>query len=619
MDFVEQLKSSIDIVKVVGDYVRLKREGAAGRYKGLCPFHQEKTPSFNVNQARQFYKCFGCGAAGDALKFIMEIEGMTFPETLQYLAERNGIPMPKRSEYSDADSRLRGALQEMHDIAAQLYRSALAAPAGADARSYLQKRGLTEELIETFQLGYSDPAGQALARRLTQQNFTPEHLEASGLVRRRQEGTGFYDVFRGRLMFPIHNESGKVIAFGGRALGVEDQPKYLNSPETPIYKKTATLYNLHRARNTMRKTNRAVLVEGYMDVIGVYAAGVSEVVASCGTALTNPQVRAIHRHADTVVVNFDPDEAGANAAERALQILLDESLHVKVLALDGGLDPDEYVKQNGADAYRAKLDAAPGYFHWLADRARVRFDMRSSDGRMDAFKQMLWPAIQRIADKLERAAVANDVAGYLGVEPGLVLDQFKRAAIERRSANGERRSAHGERRGDATRPGQDQRHAGAQPTAALQPRPEIPPLERILLNAVVTNDAARREILPRLDPALTAHFASHEILEALRILSEGAQAVSFATLDGRLGEASRALLHEIVAADEIGDDEACLAQAEACLRRLDEDFRRKQIAEMRERVRSAERNGNVEEALGWLAKLHKMETEASAPAGGAAT
>ena len=438
MDFVEQLKSSIDIVKVVGEYVRLRRVGSTGRYLGLCPFHQEKTPSFNVNQGQQFFKCFGCGVGGDALKFVMDIEGMTFPEALRYLAERNGIPMPKRTEYADADSKLRGALHDIHAIATRLYQSALLSPQGAEARAYLNKRGLTQELIQTFELGYSDPAGQALVRRLSQESFTPEQLELSGLVRRRTEAPGTYDTFRGRLMFPIHNESGKVIAFGGRALGADDQPKYLNSPETPVYKKTATLYNLHRARNPMRKANRAVLVEGYMDVIGVYAAGVGEVVASCGTALTNPQVRAMHRHADTVIVNFDPDDAGANAAERALQILLDESLHVKVLALDGGLDPDEYVKQNGADAYRAKVDAAPGYFHWLADRARLKFDMRSSDGRIDAFKFLL-PAVQRIPDKLERAAVASDIAGYLGVDPGLVLDEFKKAAIERRSDAGERR------------------------------------------------------------------------------------------------------------------------------------------------------------------------------------
>jgi len=613
MDFVEQLKSSIDIVKVVGDYVRLRREGAAGRYKGLCPFHQEKTPSFNVNQARQFYKCFGCGAAGDALKFIMEIEGFTFPEALKYLAERNGIPMPKRHEYNDAESRLRGALHDIHDIATKLYQNALAGPQGADARAYLQKRGLTPELIQTFELGYSDPAGQALVRRLSQESFSAEHMETSGLVRKRQEGTGYYDTFRGRLMFPIHNESGKVIAFGGRALGADDQPKYLNSPETPIYKKTATLYNLHRARNPMRKANRAVLVEGYMDVIGVYAAGVGEVVASCGTALTNAQVRAMHRHADTVVVNFDPDAAGENAAERVIQLLLDEGVHVKIaepLLLDAALDPDEYVKERGAEAFRAKIDTARTYFHWHADRARAKFDMRTAEGRMDAFKFLL-PSVQKIPDRLERAAVASDMAVQLGVEPGLVLDQFKRAAIERRADAGERR-------------GLNAHQTQAQQAPARKPRPEIPPLERILLNALVSNAAARAEILPRLIPELTEGFVSREIFEALRILAdndqaEGGQDVSFAVLDARLGETSRTLLHEIVAADEIGDDEACLAQAEACLRRLNEDFRRKRITELKVRIKNAERNGTFEEALRLMAELHNLEQEASTPATGMAS
>src|SRR5580658_6956933 len=296
MDFVEQLKSSIDIVKVAGEYVRLRRIGATGRYLGLCPFHHEKTPSFNVNQERQFYKCFGCGAGGDVLKFVMEIDGLTFPEALKQLAERNGIPMPKRADFSDAESRARGTLLDMHSTAAQVFQANLRGPQGAEARAYLERRGVSEEMIEIFGLGYSSAPGQELTRRFTEQGIPQDQMEASGLVRRRQESSGFYDVFRGRLMFPIHNESGKIIAFGGRAMRDEDQPKYLNSPETPIYKKTSVLYNLHRARDGMRKLNRAVLVEGYMDVIGAYSAGVKEVVASCGTALTSLQVRAIHRH-----------------------------------------------------------------------------------------------------------------------------------------------------------------------------------------------------------------------------------------------------------------------------------------------------------------------------------
>ncbi len=591
MDFVEQLKSSIDIVKVVGEYVRLRRVGATGRYLGLCPFHQEKTPSFNVNQSRQFYKCFGCGAGGDVLKFVMEVDGLTFPETLKLLSERHGIPMPQRPEYSDADSKLRGALHEMHVIALKMYRAALHGPQGGEARAYLEQRGVSADLIETFELGYSDPQGQALTRKLQEERFSPEQMEASGLVRRRNEGTGHFDAFRGRLMFPIHNESGKVIAFGARAMRPDDQPKYLNSPETPIYRKTSTLYNLHHARDAMRKTNRAVLVEGYMDVIGVFAAGVKEVVASCGTALTNTQVRAMHRHADTVVVNFDPDDAGANAAERAIQLLLDEGLHVKVLALGGGagdagqakLDPYEYVKQFGANAYLAQLNGASSYFHWLADRARAKFDMRSAEGRMDAFKFLL-PAVQKISDKLERAAVASDLAGYLGVEPGMVLEQFKKAATERHA------------------PGQ---------VAAAQPKRtavQIPALERILLNTLLSSEETRQQILPRLPAQLTAGFVSREVLDTLRQMAE-AGPVNFAALDARLSEPGRTLLHDIAAADEIGDDTECLAQANACLRRLQTNLQRGQLDELRARVKTAGREGRSEEALHWTAELQRLEEE----------
>ncbi len=263
--------------------------------------------------------------------------------------------------------------------------------------------------------------------------FTPEQREQSGLVMKRQESSGFFDRFRGRLMFPIHNESGKVIGFGGRALRSGDEPKYLNSPETPLYRKSYVLYNLHRAKDAIRKSDYAVLVEGYMDVIGVYSAGVRNVVASCGTALTNTQVRALKRHSGRIVVNFDPDAAGANAAERSIQMLLDEGFQVRVLELEGDLDPDEYVKQHGAETYRARLEKAPSYFHWLADRARKKFDMRTVEGRMQGFK-FVAPAIQRIADRLERFAVANDVANYLGVDEKLVRDHF---------SQGSARAAHG--------------------------------------------------------------------------------------------------------------------------------------------------------------------------------
>ena len=579
MDFKDQVKNQVDIVKTIGEYVRLKRMGATGRYVGLCPFHQEKTPSFSVNQTRQFYKCFGCGKGGDVFRFLEEIEGVTFYEALTQIAERNGIAIPKRTDHSDAESKLRGALIEIHEIAASLFQSALRGPQGADARAYIERRGISAEMVETFGLGYTEPGGQALVRRLQQERFTPEQLDASALVRRRDDGS-LYDSFRGRLMFPIHNESGKVIAFGGRAMRDEDQPKYLNSSETPIYRKSSVLYNLHRARNELRRLDRAVLVEGYMDVIGVYAAGVKEVVASCGTALTAGQVRRIRAHTDHVVVNFDPDTAGERAAESAIQLFLDEGVHVKVLTLDGGLDPDEYAKQNGAEVYRRKLDDAPGYFHWLADRARTKFDMRSSDGRMDAFKFLL-ASIDKIGDKLERAAIASDLAGYLGVEPGLVLEQFKRAAAERR----------------------------APAPKAVETGPAIPAMERMLLQALMSSEEARAEALPRLEEAITAGFATREIVVALRNLQAAGSPVTFSAVEGRLSPQAGDLLHQIVAADNTIDELQALEQARNCLRKLDSDFKKHRIDDLRAQAKSAEREGRINEALGIIAEIDRLRKE----------
>lgn len=581
MEFVEQLKSSIDIVKVIGEYVRLKRVGATGRYVGLCPFHQEKTGSFNVNQSRQFYKCFGCGVGGDVLKFVQEIEGLTFPETLKMLADQNGIPMPKRTEYADAESKLRGALFEIYSIAAGVFQENLRGNAGSEARDYLVKRGIGAESVETFELGFSEPSGQGLMRKLGERQFTQEQLDASGIVRRRENGSGYFDFFRGRLMFPIHNESGHVIAFGGRAMRDQDEPKYLNSSETAIYKKSSVLYNLHRARQGMRNSNRTVLVEGYMDVIGVYSAGVKEVVASCGTGFTPGQASVIRRLSDNVVVNFDPDRAGAEASEKAIQILLDEGMHVRVLGLDGGLDPDDYVKQNGADAYRAKLDASTTYFHWLADRARQKFDMHSAEGRMEAFRKMLLPAVQKIGDKLERAAIANDLAGYLGVDAGLVLDHLKKDAIDRRTQK------------------------GPAPKASTP----VPAIETILLSAMIASPEVRTEILGELTPALIADFQTREIFETLRLMADAGAGVTFSQLHERLAPPLQTLLHEMVAADDIDDEALSLDLARACLRRLKGGAVKRRVDELRDRVKSAEREGRVQEALQWMTELGRLEKE----------
>jgi DNA primase len=576
MEFVEQLKAGIDIVKVIGEYgVRLKRSGP--RWMGLCPFHTEKTGSFSVHATHQFYYCFGCGAKGDAIKFVMEIERIGFYEALKLLAERNGIPMPKRSEYSDPDTKLRGGLFEMHEQAARVFRNALASSAGAPAREYLAQRGVAAGHIEEFGLGFAERSGQLLARRFEQQGFAAEEMEKSGLVLRRQEGSGFYDWFRGRLMFPIQNESGKIIAFAGRALAAGDEPKYLNSRETPIYHKSAVLYNLHRAKEAIRKNDRAVLVEGYMDVIGVHSAGVGEVVASCGTALTNLQVRALKRHSGNLVVNFDPDAAGSRAAERSIQILIEEDLRIRILQLDQGLDPDEYVKRNGADAYRQRLDAAGSYFHWLGDRTRARHPA-TVEGQMAALKELL-PTIHRMSDKIERAAVAEDVAHHLGVARGVVLDQFRRAALDRR-----------------------------EPAPEAAGHPAIPPLERILLNAVLADPAIRSGVLARLQALGAAErFITRGVFQVLFQLEDTGLGAGFAEIEARLPESERRILLAAVLADEMSEGADFREQAEACLKRLEAAERERRRTGIRARLREAEHAGDLAEALRLAEELNRLD------------
>lgn len=570
MDFIEHLKSQVDIVQTIQTYVKLRRVGR--RYTGLCPFHSEKSPSFSVNGDLQFFHCFGCKAGGDVLKFIEQIEHVSFYEALKLLSERNGIPMPKRAEYADADSKLRAGIMTMHDIAEQEFRELLKSPQGADARSYISRRGVSPEMVEQFGLGYSDRSGRWLVRAFERHSFTAEQLDASGLVMKRENGGGYFDRFRGRLMFPIHNESGKTIGFGGRALEAEDNPKYLNSPETPIYKKSNVLYNLHRAKEGIRKRDRSILVEGYMDVIGVYAAGITEVVASCGTALTNPQVRMLKRHSSNITVNFDPDAAGENAAERSIKLLLDESMHVRIMELDEDLDPDEYCKKHGADAYEARVKAAKTYFYWLADRARAKYPEKTSEARLAIF-QFLLPAIQGLPDKLERASVANDVAGYLGISQGLVLENFRKMAVERQEKQ-------------------------------MRVREPLPNKDRMLLNLLLTNAEARDQILPQLYelPAVKTSPA-RRIYEALFALAASGATINFSQLHGRLEDEEREVLSESLFREGV---DPTLEDGLACL----ESMRHTDLTAERDRlkneIREAERRGDMKEALRFMQELEKL-------------
>ena len=574
MEFVEQLKSAVNILNVIGEWVRLRKAGTY-RYSGLCPFHSEKTPSFSVNVDKQFYYCFGCHAKGDVVNFVMEMEHISFYEALKSLAERHGIPMPKRSQYADEDAKVRGAVFQMHELAQENFRDNLKGPAGEPARSYLAGRGVAPETVEQFGLGYSDRSGRALLRLFEQRNLAAQ-IEPSGLVRKRDDGS-FYDYFRNRLMFPIHNESGKVIGLGGRALAADDNPKYLNSPETAVYKKSHVLYNLHRAKETIRKEDRVILVEGYMDAIGVTAAGFRGVVASCGTALTTQQVQALKRHSQRIVVNFDPDAPGANAAERSINMLLDEGMQVRIMELDGDLDPDEYCQQRGAAAYGERLDGAKGYFYWLADRARSKYDTRTYEGVVSVLKFLL-PAVQRIADHLERMTVANDLAGYIGVDRGMVLDSFRKAAADRQQKNIER------------------------------PREAIRADERGLLNVLLSQVEGREQLMAELEKIeILNRIPTRHIFQAAMAVHASGAPVTFDGVRARLEDADQNLLAEVAFSAEGEGQEATLDYGRQCLERLRRSEGELRRMQLKARVKEAERAGNQVEALRLIEELQQME------------
>jgi len=447
-DFAYTVKQQADIVRIIGDYVKLKKAGAQN-FSGLCPFHSEKTPSFSVHATRQFYHCFGCGASGDVLGFVQKIENVTFPEALRLVAQKVGIPLPKQTYATEGEARearLRGVLVDLHERACGFFEEQLRRPEGARAREYLAGRGLTEEAIKTFRIGFAPDSGFILRDRL-KGAADEETLKACGLFSWKeveggkngpttndQRPTTIYSKFRNRVMFPITNESGKVIAFTGRTLETGDKagPKYLNSPETAIYSKSRVLYNLDRAREAIRALGYVILVEGQMDCISVFMAGFRNVIASSGTAFTEAQVRLLGRYAKKIVVNFDPDTAGIAAAERSLGMLVAEDFEIRVLTLDSGFDPDLFIRRKSADAYKKALAGSQRYFDYLIERARTQFQPRSAEGKVKAVNYLL-PHLQQVPHRIARDELAADIAQKLGIDSALLRQDLKHAAAVRSS------------------------------------------------------------------------------------------------------------------------------------------------------------------------------------------
>jgi DNA primase len=513
--FAERVKQQADIVRVIGEYVRLKKSGA--NFTGLCPFHQEKTPSFAVHPVKQIYHCFGCGAGGDVFKFVMEMEKSPFPEAIRTVAEKCGIAIPKPRERSPEERRenqQRSALVEMHRETAAFFGRALHdSPEGKVAAAYLEDRGLDRAAMKRFGLGFAPSSGDALLRFL-KQKYPDKLLDVSGLISRDQSGRA-YDRFRRRIMFPIANESGKVIAFGGRAMG-DDTPKYMNSPETPIYTKSTVLYHLDRAKESLRQSDFAVLVEGYMDAIAVARAGIANVVASCGTSLAEPQIKLLGRFTRRVIVNYDPDTAGQAATERSIALLLESEFDVRVLSLPGKADPDKFLKEQGVDAYRNLLAQSPPYLDYLIARAR-QMDRTTATGKVAALN-FLMPYVQRLPNRLLRSEWATRIASELRVDEPVLREALRRAAAERRSE--------------------------VKPNASLL-GPAVKPAERQIIRMLVESDGFREKLAHEL-----AHDALHRGLECERLLelliSKVGEHPDPAMLAAALEERERRLLFEVL-------------------------------------------------------------------------
>src|SRR6266403_1470398 len=558
--FAEKVKQQADIVRVVGEYVRLKKTGKD--FSGLCPFHQEKTPSFTVSPIKQIFYC------------LMEMERCDFPDALRLVAEKCGISIPKPKPSSPAErtqSSVRATLVEMHREAQTFFVNQLQGTAeGKLARAYLEDRGMDKATIDRFGIGYAPSGGDLLLRHL-KGKYAEKLLGESGLVSREQSGSRLFDRFRRRITFPIANEGGKIVAFGCRALG-DDQPKYLNSPETPIYSKSNLLYHLDRAKEALRRSDFAVLVEGYMDAIAVARAGISNVVASCGTSLAEPQIKLLGRFTKRVIVNYDPDTAGQAATERSIAILLEQDFEVRVLALPGKADPDKFIREQGADAYMKLLKESPPYVDYLIARAR-QMDMTTAEGKLRAVNFLL-PYVQKIPNRILRSEWATRIAQQLRLDEPVLRAALSKAATERRGE--------------------------------VKTRPELAgraakPVERRLVRMLAEGEGFRGELAQQLQQGqLYLGLETEKIFVALIAASLSGQVVQATEIAAALEERDRRLLYEILFEET---SELTWEEAQSCVDALRHRQAEKQLADVQ---RSIEANPAAPEMRDLLQRKQEL-------------
>ena len=424
-DTIELIRQSVDIVDVVSEFVTLNKRGK--NHMGLCPFHDDHSPSMNVSQEKQIYKCFSCGAGGNVYTFLTELEKISFIEAVRKLAEQAGVPLPEDQPQDKGKQEVYDALYGANELAVKYFKHMLQTdPAGEPAREYLKSRGVTGSVIEDFSLGYSPNTWEGFLQVAGRRGFTAKVLEQAGLVLPRRGGEGFYDRFRHRIMFPIVSHTGRTVAFGARALDPNEQAKYLNSPETPVYHKGNILYGLWGNRDALRSSGTAIVVEGYMDLIALAQADIHNTVASAGTALTPDHARLLKRYAEHTVLVFDGDAAGTSAAARGIGSLFEAGMETRVVTLEEGQDPDSFVRQHGSKAFLKLAENARPVIDFLLDWIRTREDLTTSDGKARAVEAIV-DFLIRIKDDALRQFVIQETAQKLGTDESTVIQAIQRA------------------------------------------------------------------------------------------------------------------------------------------------------------------------------------------------
>jgi DNA primase len=510
--FLADLRLQADIVQVVQEVVSLRRVG--GRYVGLCPFHNEKSPSFGVDREKGVFHCFGCGVGGTVFKFVELHERLSFPEAVRAVARKFGVAIPEGSDGQDAAADAeRESLITLHEVAAKFYRDVLASDSGRRGRELLDRRGLDPQIVESLGFGFAPPGRDALLSHLRSKGLSAPLAVKAGLVADRDGRLS--DRFWNRLMIPICRESGMPVAFGGRAMEADQVPKYLNSPETPIYSKSRTLYGLNVTRKAIGQQLRAVLVEGYFDFAMALQGGVTAVVATCGTALTQQQAQLLHRFAKKVVLSFDPDAAGQGAAVRSCDLLVREGFDVNVALLPPGRDPDLVVREEGGEAYQALVDGAKPYLDFLVDRAVKQHDTATPAGRLAFLNQMLAVAAS-IPEAAARDQFADRLSLRAGISEDVVRQEIRKAAVARKTTAPEVRPVS---------------------------RAQLTEAERDLLAQLLATPAEAADAITGLEPADLVGLPSRSLLEAAQALARDERT------QGRTGTLASRLLAELAEAD----------------------------------------------------------------------